>query len=75
MQLLSILWVVGLFWFGGVRGDEGILTLSFVGTDNKMASVVSGRKYLQNNIDVPLENIDIAVRILISGSSSSLFFD
>ncbi|SAM04843.1 hypothetical protein [Absidia glauca] len=69
MQLLSILWVVGLFWFGGVRGDEGMLTLSFVGTDNKMASVVSGRKYLQNNIDVPLENIDIAYLIDVSVGS------
>jgi hypothetical protein len=72
MQLLSILWVIGLFWFGDARGDEGdgILTLSFVGTDNKMASVVSGRKYLQNNIDVPLENIDIAVRARTSGLNS-----
>lgn len=71
MQLLSILWVAGLVWFGGARGDggDGILTLSFVGTDNKMASVVSGRKYLQNNIDVPLENIDIAVRKCTSGLS------
>jgi hypothetical protein len=74
MQLLSILWVAGLLWFGGVRGDEGLLTLSFVGTDNKMASVVSGRKYLQNNIDVPLENIDIAVRILMSDLSPPAFF-
>ncbi|CAO3597860.1 unnamed protein product [Absidia cylindrospora] len=66
MHLFSVFGLVGLFCFGGqqVKGEDGLLTLSFTGKDNKIAS--TGRKHLHDNVDAPLENIDIAYLIDVS---------
>ncbi|KAI8096169.1 aspartic peptidase domain-containing protein [Halteromyces radiatus] len=66
----GLLWIVGIvigsIYSDIVRGDDGLLSLRFVSTDLRISSTTSdGRKHL-HNVDVPLENIDIAYLINLS---------